>query len=61
MRTTQYSLILVTQILLVCAVLTFGAKIVDLSLARARALNTCAIDRTLAAQQQGGIGQQLSC
>ncbi len=61
MRTTQYSLILVAQILLVCAVLTFGARIVDLSLARARALDICTIDRNLGAQEQGAVGQQLSC
>lgn len=61
MRTTQYSLVLIAQVLLLCAIFTFSARIVDLSLAKARAMNTCAIDRALAAQDQNRLPQQSSC
>lgn len=62
MRTTQYTLILVTQIVLLGVMFTVGAKVVDLSMAKTRAENTCeARGQSPAVSDRAEFRQLLRC
>ena len=60
MRTTQYALVLITQIVMLCAMLVFGAKVVDLSHYRTSTTSTSQVDQAPAGQGVDGLRQYLS-